>query len=113
VTIQDGIYKDDRETVVVMSSTVSLVTISPVPPLLAITVYKETHNKDNKLCNALSTDRYIPHLHVLLECYYILSLPQGKFNIELFVKNSLILFFSETTEPFERKRGLYVSLHIT
>jgi hypothetical protein len=82
VTIQDGVYKDDRETFVVMSSTVSMKTIISVSSFSAITVYKGTHNKNNKLCNALSTERYILHLLVLLECYNILSLPQGKFNIE-------------------------------
>ena len=83
VTIQDGVYKDDRETFVVMSSTVSMKTISSVSSFSAITVYKGTHNNNNKLYNALSTERCILHLHVLLECYNILSLPQGKLNIEL------------------------------
>jgi len=82
VTIQEGVYyKDDHETFVVMSSTAPLGTISSVPSLLAITVYKGNHNKENKLCNALSTDRYITHNHVVLECYTILSLPQGTFKI--------------------------------
>ena len=81
--IHDGIYKDDRETFVVMSSTVSMKTISSVSSFSAITVYKGTHNKNNKLliCNSLSTEGCILHLHVLQECYNISSLPQGKFNI--------------------------------
>jgi hypothetical protein len=48
VTIQDGVYKDDRETFVVMSSTVSMKTIISVSSFSAITVYKGTHNKNNK-----------------------------------------------------------------
>ena len=60
VTIQDGVYKDDRETFVVMFSTVSMKTISSVSSFSAITVYKGTHNKNNKPCNALSTERYTP-----------------------------------------------------
>ena len=46
---------------------------------------------DYKLCNALSTERYILHLHVLLECYNILSLKQGKLSIGLFVKNDAFI----------------------
>ena len=104
-----------RETFVLMSSIVSMKTISSVSSFSAITVYKGTHNKNNKLCNSLSTERDILHLHVLLECYNILFLPQGKCNIKktLFVKNGLILFFSETTELFECRRGLCATLHIT
>ena len=85
VTIQEWVNKDDRETFVVMSLTVPLGTISSVSYYLAIAFCKGKHNKDIKICNALSTKRYILHLHVLLECYNILSLPQGKFNIELFL----------------------------
>ena len=75
-----------------LSSTAPLVTISSVPSLLAITVYKGNHNKDNKLCNALSTDRYITHNQVVLECCNMLSLPQDMLKIvHLYIYDVLYL----------------------
>ena len=38
---------------------------------LAATLYQENHDRNQKLLNIGPTKRYIPHMQVLLECYYM------------------------------------------
>jgi predicted nucleic acid-binding protein len=54
--------------------------------LLAATLYQENPDRNHKLWNIVSTERYILHMQVLLECCYILfrkktTLKNGHFEI--------------------------------
>jgi hypothetical protein len=46
-------------------------TIGSVASLLAPTLYRENPDKNHKLWNIVSSERYILHMQVLLECCYI------------------------------------------
>jgi hypothetical protein len=43
-----------------------------VASLLVATFYQGSHDRNHKLWNIVSTERYIFHMQVLLECCYIL-----------------------------------------
>jgi hypothetical protein len=53
----------------VMTSTLPKGTLGSVASLLAATLYQE--NRNNKFWNIVSSERYILHMQVLLECCYI------------------------------------------
>jgi hypothetical protein len=61
----------DRKTFEVMTSTLPRGTLGAVASLLAAIPYQGNLGRNNKLWNIVSTDRYILHMQVLLECYYI------------------------------------------
>jgi hypothetical protein len=46
-------------------------TLGSVASLLAATLYQENPDRNHKLWNIVSTERYILHMQVLLECCYI------------------------------------------
>jgi hypothetical protein len=46
-------------------------TLGSVAFLLSATLYQENPDRNNKLWNIVSTERYILHMQVLLESYYI------------------------------------------
>jgi hypothetical protein len=52
-------------------------TLASVASLLAATLYQGNPDTNPKLWNILSTERYILHMQVLLECCYII----GKFTM--------------------------------
>jgi hypothetical protein len=55
----------------VMTSTLPRGTLSSVASLLTATLYQENPDRNYKLWNFVSTERYILHMQVLLECCYI------------------------------------------
>jgi hypothetical protein len=61
----------DRKTFEVMTSTYPGGTLGSVASLLAATLYQQFSDRNNKLWNIVSTERYILHMQVLLECCYI------------------------------------------
>jgi hypothetical protein len=46
-------------------------TLGSVASLLAATLYQGNPGRNHKLWNIVSTERYILHMQVLLECCYI------------------------------------------
>jgi hypothetical protein len=46
-------------------------TLGSVTSLLAATLYQGYPDMNHKLWNSVSSERYILHMQVLLECYYI------------------------------------------
>ena len=61
----------DHKTFEVMISTQSKGTLCSIDSLLAAILYQGNPDRNQKLCNIGSTERYILHMQVLLECYYI------------------------------------------
>ena len=61
----------DRKTFEVVSSTELRGPLGSVASLLAATLYQGNPNSNHKLYNIVSTERYILHMQVLLECWYI------------------------------------------
>jgi hypothetical protein len=61
----------DRNTFEVMTSTYLRGTLDSVVFLLAATLYQGNPDRNHKLWNIVSTERYICHMQVLLECYYL------------------------------------------
>jgi hypothetical protein len=55
----------------VMTSTLPKGTLGSVASLLAATLYHGNPNRNHKLWNIVSSERYILHMQVLLECCYI------------------------------------------
>ena len=55
----------------VMTSSLPKGTLGSAASLLAATLYQENTDRKHKLWNIISTERYILHMQVLLECYYI------------------------------------------
>ena len=64
-------HDGDRKTFEVMTSTLPRWTLASVASLLAATLYQGNPDINHKLWNIVSTERYILHMQVLLECYYI------------------------------------------
>jgi hypothetical protein len=46
-------------------------TLGSIGSLLAATLYQGNPDTNHELCNIVSTERYILHMQVFLECYYI------------------------------------------
>jgi hypothetical protein len=61
----------DRKSLEVMTSTYPRGTLGAVASLLAATLYQENPDRNHKLWNIASTERYLLHMRVLLECCYI------------------------------------------
>jgi hypothetical protein len=58
----------DRKIFEVMTSTLSKGTLGSVAFLLAATLYQGNPDRNHKLWNIVSSERYILHMQVLLEC---------------------------------------------
>ena len=58
----------DRKTFEVVSSTELRGPLGSVASLLAATLYQGNPDSNHKLYNIVSTERYILHMQVLLEC---------------------------------------------
>jgi hypothetical protein len=61
----------DRKTFEVTTSTLPGGALGSVASLLAATLNKGNPDSNYKLWNVVSTERYILHMQVLLECSYI------------------------------------------
>jgi hypothetical protein len=61
----------DRKIFKVMTSTLPKGTVGSVASLLAATLYQRNADRNHKLLNIVSSERYILHMQVLLECCYI------------------------------------------
>jgi hypothetical protein len=61
----------DRDIFEVMTSTLPKGTLGSLASLLAATLYQENPNRNHKLWNIVSSERYVLHMQVLLECCYI------------------------------------------
>ena len=61
----------DRNIVEVMTSTLPKGTLGSVASLLAAILYQGNPDRNHKLWNIVSSERYILHIQVLLECCYI------------------------------------------
>ena len=61
----------DRRIFEVMTSTLPKGTLGSVDSLLAATLYQGNPDKNHKLWNIVSSERYILHMQVLLEFCYI------------------------------------------
>jgi hypothetical protein len=61
----------DRKIIEVMTSTQPIGTLGSVASLLAATLYQGNPDTNRKLWNIVSTERYMLHMHALLECCYI------------------------------------------
>jgi hypothetical protein len=61
----------DRRVFGVMTSTLPKGTLGSVASLLAATLYQGNSYRNHKLWNIVSSERYILHMQVLLECCYI------------------------------------------
>ena len=55
----------------VMTSTLPKGTLGSVASLLAATLYQGNPDRNHKLWNIVSTEKYLLHMQVLLECCYI------------------------------------------
>jgi hypothetical protein len=54
-----------------MTSTLPRGTLDSVASLLAATLYKGNPERNHQLWNIVSSERYILHMQVLLECCYM------------------------------------------
>jgi hypothetical protein len=61
----------DRKIFEVMTSTLPKRTLGSVASLLTATLYQGNPDRNHKLWNIVSSERYILHMQVLLECCYI------------------------------------------
>jgi hypothetical protein len=61
----------DRNIFEVMTSTLPKGTLGSVASLLAATLYQGNPDRNHMLWNIVSSERYILHMQVLLECCYI------------------------------------------
>ena len=61
----------DHKIFEVMTSTLPKGTLGSVASLLAATLYQGNPDRNHTLWNIVSSERYILHMQVLLECYYI------------------------------------------
>ena len=61
----------DRNIFEVMTSTLPNGTLDSVASLLAATLYQGNPDRNHKLWNIVSSEKYILHMQVLLECCYI------------------------------------------
>ena len=61
----------DRKFFEVITSTLPKRTLGSVAFLLAATLYQRNPDRNHKLWNIVSSERYIIHMQVLLECCYI------------------------------------------
>jgi hypothetical protein len=61
----------DRKIFEVMTSTLPKGKLGSVASLLAATLYQGNPDRNHKLWNIVSSERYILHMQVLLECCYI------------------------------------------
>jgi hypothetical protein len=61
----------DRKIFEVMTSTLPKETLGSVVSLLAATPYQGNPDRNHKLWNIVSSERYTLHMQVLLECCYI------------------------------------------
>ena len=64
-------YGGDRKIFEVMTSTLPKGIIGSVASLLAANLYQGYPDRNNKLWNIVSSERYILHMQVLLEYCYI------------------------------------------
>jgi hypothetical protein len=64
-------HGSDRKTFEVTTSTLPRGTLGSVASLLMATLYQVNPDRNHKLCDIASTERYILHMQVLLECCYI------------------------------------------
>jgi hypothetical protein len=64
-------HGDDRKRFQVMTSTLPKGTLGSVASLLAATLCQGHPDRNHKLWNIVSYERYILHMQVLLECCYI------------------------------------------
>jgi hypothetical protein len=64
-------HGDDRKTFEVMTSTSLRGTLGSVASLFAATLYHGNPDRNHKFWSIVSTERYILHMQVLLECCYI------------------------------------------
>ena len=61
----------DRKIFEMMTSTLSKGTLGSVASLLATTLYQGNPDRNHKLWNIASSEKYILHMQVLQECCYI------------------------------------------
>ena len=74
----------DRKIFEVMTSTLPKGTLGSVASLLAATLYQEHPDRNHKLWNIVSSERYILHMQVLLECCYnATKFTMGKLKLSL------------------------------
>ena len=64
-------HGSDRKTFEVTTSTLPRGTLGSVASLLMATLYQVNTDRNHKLWDIASTERYIFHMQVLLECCYI------------------------------------------
>jgi hypothetical protein len=63
-------HGDDRKISEVMTSILPKETLGSVASLLAATLYQGNPDRNDKLWNIVSAERYTLNMQVLLECYY-------------------------------------------
>ena len=63
-------HGDDRKISEVMTSILPKETFGSVASLLAATLYQGNPDRNDKLWNIVSSERYTLNMQVLLECYY-------------------------------------------
>ena len=61
----------DRKTFEVMTSTLPIGSLGLVASMIAATLYQGNPDRNHKLWNIGSTERYLLHMQELLECCYI------------------------------------------
>jgi hypothetical protein len=77
-----------------MTSTLPKGTVGSVASLLAATLYQGNPDKNHKLWNIVSSEKYILHMQELLECCHIqMEFHNGKIEIISFV----VMFPSQPT----------------
>ena len=92
----------DRKIFEVMTSTLPKGTLGSVASLLAATLYQGNLDRNHKLWNIVSSERYILHMQVLLEsCYILMESWQWENWNHLFCRK-----VSSLTDPHSRFRGV-------
>ena len=92
----------NRKIFEVMTSTLPKGTLGSVASLLAATLYQGNLDRNHKLWNIVSSERYILHMQVLLEsCYILMESWQWENWNHLFCRK-----VSSLTDPHSRFRGV-------
>jgi hypothetical protein len=66
-------HDGDRKILEVMTSTLPKGTLGSVASFLAATLYQGNPDRNHKVWNIVSFERYILHMQVLLDCCYMES----------------------------------------
>ena len=103
----------DRETFEAMTSTYAIGILGSVGSLLAATLYQENTWRNHRLCDIVSTERYILHIFCWNAATYKCEVRNRKIVIISFVLNRPSLAMSRCRSRYEADLVVYVVFFIS